>query len=190
MRIMKRHADIGMKTGLCWAALSLAGNMACNESLPEYSPPRVVYGLDLDLPTLDLEQVDVDTNLVKQGKRHLTFNVVIENRFDETLSDLPLDTLGELEVWWTSDPAVRRTLVIPCPQDVRGMILDFDPGDSLALYVPWLYILDDGGEFMWRTSHAAGSSLVMNMRAQARIRLFDRAPEVYSNLLEFRLFIE
>ncbi|MBN1895070.1 hypothetical protein JW906_11270 [bacterium] len=164
--------------------------MGCRESLPEYSPPRTVYGLFLDLPVPDIQQVDVDTNTVKQGKRHLFFNLSLQNRFDETLSDIPRDTLGELEIEWASDPAVRRTLILPCPEDIRRRIFNFDPEDSLKIFVPWLYLLDDRGKFVWRSSKTARSGLVMNMNAQARIRLFDRAPEVYSNLLEFRLFIK
>jgi hypothetical protein len=185
-----QESGAGAKSALCWAALLLILCASCDESLPEYSPPQAVYGLILDLPVPDLQQVDVDTNQVKQGKRHLYFNVLLENRFDETLSDMPEDTLGELEILLASDPQVRRTLTIPCPEDMRRGTFDFDPGDSLKMYVPWLNILDDRGNYIWRSTHAEGPGLVLNLRAQARIRLFDKAPEAYSNPLEFRLFIK
>jgi len=189
MNWMCPESGAGVKV-VCRAALLLILCNACNESLPEYTQPHQVYGLALDLPVPDLRQVDVDTNQVKQGKRHLFFNLRLENRFDETLSDIPRDTLGELEILIASEPRVRRTLAIPCPEDIRLSTFDFDPGDSLKMYVPWLYILDDGGNYIWRSAHAAGPGMVLNMRAQARIRLFDRAPEAYSNPLEFRLFIK
>ncbi len=182
-----------------FAALLLTA-AACQESLPPYRTPSEVFTLTLRADQPDLDAVHRDLDDISAGKGGLGFSMDLRNVFDETLADTTREPLGELQIWGRDDATVFITIGLNRSDEILthaiqwdGLLI-FSPGDSLRLAEVCRTWLDDRDRPVWTL---VGEPVIdngrvryppMDMAARAWVQPFDRAPAVYSNTVQFRMF--
>ena len=178
--------------------LFLLSGSICDESLPTRSQPDQVYKVKLEIVTPNADDIRRNTDQVEAGKGSLGFNVTVTSIFDETLVDTVQLEFGAIDIWWAKQPDVTRSIPLSIGDEaitrefLYGGIIVFDPADSVFLPMPWRYIDDDDGIYMWehltKLNTLEGERYPkMEFRAQAKVQFFEQTAMVYSDLIRFSI---
>jgi len=175
-----------LRSIVTWSLVGLICNLlfirlTCDESLPARLEPANVYIVSLQIIAPYPDRIRRDMGQVEVGKGNLGFNVSVINVFDETLTDTVQYRFGQIEIWWTDQPDVMKTIPITIRDELEtneigfwGDII-FDPGDSIYVVTIWPFLMDD--EYP-----------PMEFEAQAKVQLFEQTAMVYSDIVRFRVY--
>lgn len=168
----------------------------CEESLPPYRAPSGCYNVELKADQGGLDRVQREIGQILGGKGGFGFTLNITNTFDETMVGSVKDTLAELQIWWKKKTEVTATFhLTPADEIVTTLLRDpfnvvYHPGDSILLSVVWVDWADDQDNYVWEYEQSRETEEQiyygpMTFVAEARFRLFDETPLVYSNQVAF-----
>jgi len=193
-----------LRSIVTWSLVGLICNLlfirlTCDESLPARLEPANVYIVSLQIIAPYPDRIRRDMGQVEVGKGNLGFNVSVINVFDETLTDTVQYRFGQIEIWWTDQPDVMKTIPITIRDELEtneigfwGDII-FDPGDSIYVVTIWPFLMDDDSISMWNhlTPFYTPDGMEyppMEFEAQAKVQLFEQTAMVYSDIVRFRVY--
>ena len=164
-------------------------SISCNETLPEYRDP------------LDVLSAHVRGRyILVVSDNSLKVDLLVVNTFDETFEAKAI-LAGSGTITMKRKPNIRKTFSLTAANWTNGKynpttgILRMDPGDTLRLVYSWNFIDDNGtdvraSEFYYVPDASCPGRRIAARESfifQARMKIFDRIPEVVAEPYEFYL---